>query len=136
MSKLVAKAKNLALIWHSGQYRHDGKTPYWKHPMAVAGKLRKQGANEYVVAIAWLHDILEDTNYMAAQLREDFPDPVADAVIALTKYGADYDHYLRGVKANEFARRVKIADMLHNLSDSPTEKQILKYAKGLAFLMS
>jgi len=39
------------------------------------------------------------------------------------------------VKENEIARKVKVADMLHNLSDEPTKKQILKYAQGLVALL-
>jgi len=39
------------------------------------------------------------------------------------------------VKCNELARKVKIADMLSNLADNPTDKQIKKYAKGLLFLV-
>ena len=39
------------------------------------------------------------------------------------------------IKQNKLAKSVKIADMLDNISDKPTEKQILKYAKGLAFLL-
>ncbi len=36
----------------------------------------------------------------------------------------------QGIKA-----KVKIADMLSNLADNPTDKQIKKYAKGLLFLV-
>lgn len=33
------------------------------------------------------------------------------------------------------AKTVKIADMLANLADDPTEKQIKKYALGLVYLL-
>ncbi len=34
-----------------------------------------------------------------------------------------------------YASRVKIADMLHNLSETPTKNQVKRYAKGLMFLL-
>jgi len=50
--------------------------------------------------------------------------------------GQNYDEYLYYVKSNELAKRVKIADILSNLADDPTDKQIVKYAKALTYLMS
>jgi hypothetical protein len=58
------------------------------------------------------------------------------AVIAITKRkGEDYNTYLHRVRENPLAREVKVADMLHNISDSPTNKQIRKYSYGLLFLI-
>jgi hypothetical protein len=51
------------------------------------------------------------------------------------KDGESYGKYLEPIKNNPLAKKVKIADMLANLADSPTEKQIQKYAKGLLFLL-
>ena len=36
---------------------------------------------------------------------------------------------------NELARVVKIADMIDNLADKPSKKQIIKYATGLLALV-
>lgn len=58
-----------------------------------------------------------------------------EAVRLLTKRsGLSYEDYLRGVRGNALARKVKIQDMLDNLSDSPTDRQIVKYAHGLLML--
>lgn len=63
------------------------------------------------------------------------PECVVTAVEILTKRkGLPYLEYLYGVRANPIARKVKIADMLSNLADNPTPKQIRKYAEGLLFL--
>lgn len=131
---LVQKAKKIAREAHAGQFRRDGVTPYITHPEAVAKKLTKE--HEYVIAAAWLHDVLEDTQLTAAHLySKGIPNGVVDAVSCLTK-GAEmsYEDYLFQVRYNRIALKVKIADILHNLSDYPTEKQIIKYAKGLLFL--
>ena len=132
---LVERARVLARDAHAGQFRRDGVTPYVQHPEAVASRVAGDPIAE---AAAWLHDVLEDTPLTAAALRDaNMPEEVIKCVEALTKKdGVSYDAYLVGIKANPTAQKVKIADMLANLSDHPTERQIAKYAKGLLFLVS
>ena len=91
-----------------------------------------------MIATAWLHDVLEDTDETPETLRAaSLPDSVIHAVEVLTKTkGVSYDDYLCGVRRNWVARKVKVADILHNLSDAPTERQIIKYAKGLLVLLN
>jgi len=131
---LILSARQIASRAHSGQQRRDGWTPYINHPVAVAAKLA--GESSVVIATALLHDVLEDTAETAESLRAaGIPESVVHAVEVLTKTdGVAYDDYLRGVRQNWIARKVKVADMLHNLSDTPTEKQIRKYARGLLIL--
>ena len=61
---------------------------------------------------------------------------VCHTIELLTKKpGQDYFDYLKAIKANRLATEVKIADIIDNLSDDPTEKQMKKYVKALAFLL-
>lgn len=131
---LIENAKRIASRAHSGQHRRDGFTPYINHPAAVAERLANESPE--VVATAWLHDVLEDSDETTITLlNAGIPAEVVLAVGALTKIeGITYEDYLTGVKANPIARKVKVADMLANLADSPTERQIVKYARGLLFL--
>ena len=69
---------------------------------------------------------------VVAQLRS--PPAGVDAVKTLTIKGDSDENYLAGIKRNTAARKVKIADMLANLSDAPTAKQIIRYARGLLAL--
>lgn len=134
----VGAASYIAAEAHRGQFRRDGKTPYITHPAAVVDRLVAQGNTEpAVLATAWLHDVLEDsTDATADELREDMPEEVVAAVVALTHLQhVPYAEYLTIVKRNPIATKVKIADMLTNLADAPTERQILKYARGLIFLL-
>ncbi len=132
---LVTRAARLAARAHHGQFRRDGVTPYVRHPEAVASRVSGDPMCE---AVAWLHDVFEDTAVTAEEMRErGIPDEVIACVRLLTKAeGVDYDAYLAAVKQNAVAKRVKIADMLSNLSDHPSERQIVKYAKGLLILLS
>ena len=132
---LVSKAYAIAEAAHAGQFRRDGKTPYIKHPMAVAERVVRYGRD--YVCVAYLHDVLEDTSVGYDDLENaGIPENILKAVEILTKSEVQsYDEYLYFVKQNELARRVKIADMLSNLSDNPSNNQIKKYAKGLLFLV-
>lgn len=120
---------------HNGQTRRDHFTPYISHPQNVAERLR--GESDEIIMTAWLHDVLEDTKETPDSMRAaGIPEPVIEAVQVLTKTeGEDYSVYLARVKAHPIARKVKIADMLSNLGDSPTDKQIIKYAYGLILLV-
>lgn len=117
---------------HKGQTRRDGR-PYVTHCHAVV--LRVEGDSQ-AEQVAWLHDVIEDTSVTEQEMRDMDVDPdVVDAVVLLTKpKGGDYMEYLRRVKTSELATKVKIADMLANLTDAPTEEQINRYVAGLAFL--
>jgi (p)ppGpp synthase/HD superfamily hydrolase len=131
---MVETAKSIAQRAHAGQYRRDGVTPYINHPEAVAERLKDDPPE--VVSTAWLHDVIEDTEETWKTLTDaGMPPEVVAAVETLTKTrGVPYREYLSSVKQNPIARKVKVADMLANLSDSPTERQIVKYVKGLLFL--
>ena len=136
-SNLIESAYSLARTAHRGQMRRDGVTPYITHPIDVAQRVKRRGGGSFAQAVAYLHDVLEDTKTtMHDLIQAGFSTDIINAVLALSKLnGIDYDEYLLLVKQNHLAREVKIADMLSNLSDAPTDKQIKKYAKGLAFLM-
>lgn len=52
----------LAERGHEGQLRKDGRTPYIEHPRAVVALLRSwRVADGETLAVAWGHDLLEDT---------------------------------------------------------------------------
>lgn len=131
----MTPAEQLARKAHEGQFRFDGVTPYIKHPEAVAESVRGYGAQ--AVAIAWLHDVLEDTSYNAESMRkEGISEDVIMAVGVLSKRsGEDYGSYLMRVRSFPVCCLVKIHDILHNLSDSPSRNQVKRYAAGLKFLL-
>lgn len=129
-NEIVQLAERVATEAHRGQFRRGGSVPYIEHPRAVAGRV---GGDPDAMVVAWLHDVIEDTGETAGSLLEKgIPGHCVDAVVLLTKHGAaDYDTYLEMVARSPLATKVKIADMLSNLSDQPTPTQIRKYAKAL-----
>lgn len=133
---IVGTARAIARRAHEHQTRRDGTTPYIFHVNAVASRLHKPTEEE--TATAFLHDVLEDSILEPEDLlAAGIPSVIVEAVSLLThKKGEPYMDYLARLKLNSIARKVKIADMLSNLSDNPTDTQIVKYAKGLIFLLS
>lgn len=131
---LIKLAKDIATMAHAGQVRRDGVTPYIAHPARVAMRLRYHG--DSVIAAAWLHDVLEDTTETPESLiAAGVPSAVVSAVVLLTKTPlVSYDDYIAAISKNTIASNVKVADILDNLSDAPTNMQILKYAKSLLVL--
>lgn len=132
---LVEKAEEFARNAHRGQFRRDGITPYITHPEKVASLLD----TEEEKAVAWLHDVLEESEDQESTtdaLRLEFG-RILYAILMLTREPDEtYEEYLDAIKDNRLLARVKIADMLANLTDSPTQKQIEKYTKGILFLVS
>lgn len=130
----IDKCRMIAINAHAGQTRRDKKTPYIEHCYAVAKRVAHLG-NKYI-CVALLHDVLEETKVTAHDLlTAGVDEDIVVAVQLLTKHPSrSYDEYLKLVKFNNLACHVKIADMLSNLADSPTNKQIRKYATGLLFL--
>lgn len=129
----------LATKAHAGQFRRDGVTPYIEHPKAVAAAFEKGSDEE---AVAFLHDVLEDTDMTADDLIAlGVPDRIVEAVKLLTKpKGENYERYINllffGFDSpfSMLARRVKLADIAANLVDAPTDKQRQKYARALQII--
>lgn len=117
------RAEALAIDAHAGQWRRNGQ-PYITHPQAVALLTRwLSGGDGRAVAVAWLHDVLEDTDRGLDYLRaHGFDEGQCVAVDHLTKpeWVQTDDEYLRwvsGLAQNSLARVVKVADIAHNLTD-------------------
>ena len=130
---LINLAKDVAEKAHYGQFRFDGTTPYFHHPMAVADKVEDR-----LKPIAYLHDVPEDTSVKLDDLRRmGFPKYVLDAVDLLTKKpNQEYWMYLQNMVHNPDAVKVKLADIAHNLSSTPTKSMTKKYLKALDFFKS
>lgn len=138
--QLYETALKIATAAHKGQKDKAGAA-YINHPLFVSSLV---GTNEEKAA-ALLHDVLEDTEQTQSDLLEaGIPEDVVQAVVILTKRkDVDYCDYLRSVKNNEIARKVKIADLTHNMDISrisnPTTtdfERVGKYKKAYDYLNS
>ncbi len=123
-------ALKLALDAHEGQVDKAG-IDYTEHIVMVGKFAKLVTEKDGILAVAYLHDILEDTQVTEENLKELFSDEIVEAVKALTKEKYEpYQFYLERVKANKWARIVKLADLKHN-SDMDRIKKKLKKPLGL-----
>lgn len=84
-NSLVNKARAFATKAHAGVTRKWTGEPYIEHPARVAARLEALGFDPEVVAAAWLHDVIEDTEHTAAELEAEFGHRVAALVLEVTK---------------------------------------------------
>ena len=114
-----AQAMQLCRYWHEGQERKDG-APYYTHPFRVAQGF-PEDSDESIVA--YLHDLLEDTDITMEQLRKmGLTATQEGALIALTRSpGEEYAGYIDRISENELAVRVKLADLQDNMPTAPAE---------------
>lgn len=111
MEGTIALARCLAVHAHAGQVDKAGK-PYIEHCQRVADSILDAKAK----TVAWLHDVLEDTEVTESDLRLLFDAEIVDAVVAITHPdGERNDVYWERIANNPLARQVKIADIHDNL---------------------
>lgn len=97
---------------HKNQEDRSG-LPYILHPFHVA----EQMDDEESTVVALLHDIVEDTDTTFDDLKgAGFSERVLSALRLMThKEGVDYYDYVREIGKDPLARKVKIADLEHNM---------------------
>ena len=83
-SDIVSRALKLALKAHKGQTRRSGE-PYIVHPILVGAITASMSGDEMMVATALLHDVVEDTEYTAGDILNEFGEDVVHMVEGLTK---------------------------------------------------
>lgn len=135
---LLKAAELIASLAHRGQFDEAG-LPYIEHPRHVAEAM----PTTELKIIGFLHDVVEDTEVTLSDLRPIFGDRIADAVGAMTRDKTKpYFEYIENLSKNDLARKVKLADLTHNMDLSrmkvPTEKALKrneKYHKAYDFLM-
>lgn len=143
-AELVKLAEEIARQSHDGQVDKSGN-PYIGHLERVAARTAAAAAaGPQAVAVAWLHDSVEDTGTTLDQLRQQgIPESVVTAVDAITKRPEEArDDYLRRVKAVPLALTVKAADVADNTDpqrmqalDEETRRRLsAKYAHTRAVL--
>jgi (p)ppGpp synthase/HD superfamily hydrolase len=113
--KLESIAREIATKAHQGQL-DKADQPYITHPEFVASQVTGDEAK----AVAWLHDVVEDTSVTFDDLRAaGLSESVIEGVDAITKRDSeDYETYLARVAANPLAKAVKLADLTHNMDTS------------------
>jgi (p)ppGpp synthase/HD superfamily hydrolase len=121
---LALEAWRFAAVAHGGQRRRGSGSPYIEHPVAVAQLVADHGGDEAMVAAAFLHDVLEDTDVASERIHAEFGEDTGVLVDALTddRRLSDYEQRKAALRdqverAGERAALVYAADKLANCRD-------------------
>jgi (p)ppGpp synthase/HD superfamily hydrolase len=133
---LIKKAEEHARYWHGSQmYGSVSFVDGHLIPVStLAGTM--SGGNPILIAIGWLHDILEDTLCSHREIRETFGHRIYTAVVDMTRNeDEDYKTYM----GNTDSALVKFAESACNFASSvqdgsPDWRRIAKYARDIAML--
>lgn len=136
-------AMDFAMSKHENQLDKSGEI-YFYHCVSVMNNTVKYFKDDvFMKIVALLHDTIEDTDTTYNDIVRNFGQSVADHVNMLTRReDMSYIDYINSLKYNEVCRKVKIADLLHNMDltrlDKITKKDIernRKYLKALEILI-
>ena len=128
MSDLLSRARDYATTAHS-RINHKRKytgQPYQVHLKAVAQILRQVTDDEKLLAAAWLHDVVEDTEATHHEIEKAFGKEVASLVYQLTDISRPGDGnraYRKALdrahlaEASRSAKTIKLADLIDNTRD-------------------
>lgn len=123
MSIKLIDAIKFATKHHEGQMRKGENLPYIVHPLRVLAIISSYNNNEAVLCAAVLHDVIEDTEATAHDVREKFGIYICKLVLELTDISKPEDG--NRAKRKEIDRQhiasgsnechlIKIADLIDN----------------------
>lgn len=121
-SDKVKKAMHIACKAHMNQ-KDKGGYPYIHHPLHLA----EQMETEEEVIVALLHDVKEDHDEVISweEIEKEFGSKVKEALILLThSVDVPYMDYVKELSKNPIARKVKMADLLHNMDSTRTDGKL------------
>lgn len=123
---LLNKAYVYAMQKHGDQKRASGD-PYFSHPLEVAAILTEMRLDEETIAVALLHDTIEDTSATRREINELFGENIGTLVEGLTKLkrldlvskkteqAENLRKLLLAISKDVRVLLVKLADRLHNM---------------------
>lgn len=110
----LERAIEIAVNAHAEQTDKADET-YILHPLRV---MLEQDSQAAMIA-AILHDVVEDSDWTVAELKEetvDFPDESIEAIELLTKSdGQSYEEFVRRAAKHPIAQSVKLSDIEDNM---------------------
>jgi guanosine-3',5'-bis(diphosphate) 3'-pyrophosphohydrolase len=122
------KAMRFAMEAHKNQKRKYTGDPYFLHLAEVAGMVATIYSNypgiqnDHPVAVAWLHDVLEDCEVTMNDLMSHFPVPIAFGVSALSDLEEGNRETRKRLSRERLSKQpkwiqdIKVCDLISNTS--------------------
>ena len=135
LPEIVLLAEGFAMCAHRNQRRKYEDAPYVVHCERVARTVAEYTDDPNVIAAAMMHDVLEDTDVTAEEMRRVFGDVITDLVLEVTDVSrpSDGKRQVRKEKdKNHLAKSslggatIKLADLIDNCTS------IAAHDKGFA----
>ena len=82
--EIVLLAEGFAMCAHRNQRRESEDAPYMVHPIRVAHFVHEYIDDANVIAATMMHDVLEDTDVTAEEMRWVFGGAITDPVLEVT----------------------------------------------------
>lgn len=125
LESLEEQARRFATHAHAqaGQQRKYTLEPYIVHPAAVVELVRSVSSDAEMLAAAWLHDTVEDTETTLQDIASVFGSRVAELVAMLTdspqpqarnRAARKLAHFRHTADASPEAQTIKLADIIDN----------------------
>ena len=115
-TNIILRAAAVARDAHKGQKRKYSGRPYITHPGRVAARASiLPGATEALVAAAWLHDTVEDTDIVLDDIKESFGEEIASIVDGLTNRFDKASYPDMNRKARKSAEHERLAKAPHEV---------------------
>lgn len=139
---IIDLAQKVALEAHHGvSNKHDGE-PYVLHLQRVSIAVRDAGGSPEEQALAWLHDVVEDTDVTLLDIVNIFGSEMSQDVDAISKRpGETNEQYYVRCKGRPRAKRVKLCDLHDNFGrnhliedDAKRLRMAKKYSFGIDIL--
>lgn len=113
---LISAARYVAQHIHRGKSDYGGNDYFGGHVESVAERVSNSGGDTDAVIVAYLHDVLEDSDLNPGELEKIFPPRIVEAVSLLTHERSDeqYYEYMERLSSNPLARIVKTAEVEDN----------------------
>lgn len=128
---LVQRAMQLASFAH--RHQKYGERPYVTHLADVVARVKTITQDPEIIAAAWLHDIIEDTQTTYGDIERQFGTNVAKMVWAVTGVGQDraakMANAIEKIAQTPGSELVKSADRLSNATASKDEKKMKLYQR-------
>lgn len=128
---LEDQARELAT--HAHRHQKYGNQPYVVHLADVVRRVKTITNDPEVIAAAWLHDTIEDTQITYGDVERQFGENVAKMVWAVTGVGHDraakMANAIEKIAQTPGAELVKSADRLSNAAASKAEQKHKLYQR-------
>ena len=124
-TELLDRAIVFAVKAHAGTERRGKGFPYIVHPMEAVEIVATITPDQELLAAAALHDVVEDTDFTADDIRREFGERIANLVVA------ESDVFMEGVSEEDSWHARKQAAM-DRLAAAPRDAKIVAMGDKLS----